>query len=85
MYIESFDEKSLFVYISVVLFDTTLIYMVLPVFFVHTCEQQMELMYAERGPRITDVNTLSIITLQNIDPDVRNESRKQSCIVFMYM
>ena len=39
-------------------------------------------MYAERGPRVTHVNTLSIITLQNIVPDVRNESRKQSRIVF---
>ena len=42
-------------------------------------------MYAERGPRVTHVHTLSIITLQNIVPDVRNESRKQSRIVFMYM
>ena len=50
--------------------------MVLPVFVVHTCEQQIGHMYAERGPRVTDVNTLFIITLQNIDPNVRNESRK---------
>ena len=28
-------------------------------------------MYAERGPRVTHVNTLSIITLQNIVPDVK--------------
>ena len=42
-------------------------------------------MFAERGPRVTHVKTLSIITLQNIVPDVRNERRKQSRIVFMYM
>ena len=40
-------------------------------------------MYAERGPRVTRVNALSIITLQIIVPDVRNESRKQSRIVFI--
>ena len=40
-------------------------------------------MYPERGPRVTHVHTLSIITLQNIVPDVRNESKKQSRIVFM--
>ena len=39
-------------------------------------------MYAERGPRVTHVHTLSIITLQNIVPDVRNERRKLSHIVF---
>ena len=33
-------------------------------------------MYAERGPRVTRVNRLSIITLQNIVQDVRNERRK---------
>ena len=32
-------------------------------------------MYAERGPWVTHVHTLSIITLQNIVPDVRNESK----------
>ena len=40
--------------------------------------------YAEIGPRVTHVNTLSIITPQNIVPDVRNESKKQSHIVFIY-
>ena len=38
-------------------------------------------MYTERGPRVTHVNTLSNITLQNIVQDVRNKSRKQSRIV----
>ena len=34
-------------------------------------------MHAERRPRVTHVNTLlSIITLQNIIPDVGNEIRK---------
>ena len=42
-------------------------------------------MYAERGPRVTHVNTLSIITLQNIVPDVRNESRKQVVSFFVHM
>ena len=32
---------------------------------------QKDHMYAERGPRVTNVNTLSIITLQNIVPDVK--------------
>ena len=40
-------------------------------------------MYAEKGPRVNHVNTLSFITLQNAIPDVRNESRKQSRIIFM--
>ena len=40
---------------------------------------------AEIGQRVTHVKTLSIITLQNIVPDVRNEIRKQFCIVFMNM
>ena len=35
-------------------------------------------MYVERGPRVTYVNRLSIITLQNMVLDMRNESRKQS-------
>ena len=39
-------------------------------------------MYAERGLTVTHVHTMSIITFQNIVPDVRNESMKQSCIVF---
>ena len=42
-------------------------------------------MYAERGPRETHANTLSIITLQNIVTDVRDERRKQSRIVLMYL
>ena len=50
-----------------------------------SCEKQKDHMYAERGPRVTHVNTVSIITLQNIVPAVRNESRKQSRIVFMYI
>ena len=33
----------------------------------------------ERGPRVTHVNTLSIITLQNIVPDVRNDHAHQFC------
>ena len=37
----------------------------------------------EIGQRVTHVNTLYIIMLQNIVPDVRNEIRKQYCIVFM--
>ena len=40
---------------------------------IHT---QKDHMYAERGPRVNHVNTLSIITLQNIVLDVRNESKK---------
>ena len=47
--------------------------------------RQKDHMYAERGPRVTHIYTLPIITLQNIVPDVSNESRKQSRIVFMYM
>ena len=47
--------------------------------------KEKDRMYAERGPRVTHVNTLSIITLQNIGPDVTNEIRKQSRIVFIYM
>ena len=42
-------------------------------------------MYSEIGPHVTHDITLSIITLQNIIPDFRNESRKQSRIVFMYI
>lgn len=42
-------------------------------------------MYAERGPRETHANTLSIITLQNIVTDVRDERRKQSRIVLMQL
>ena len=36
-------------------------------------EWQKDHMYAERGPWVTHVPTLSIITLQNIVPNVRNE------------
>ena len=36
---------------------------------------------AEIGQRVTHVNTLYIITCQNIVPGVRNEIRKQSSIV----
>lgn len=43
-------------------------------------------MFAERGPRITHVNTLpSIITLQNIIPDMRNESRKRTISYRVYV
>ena len=41
-------------------------------------DAQKDHVYAGKGLRVTHVNTLSIITLQNIVPDVRNESRKQS-------
>lgn len=47
--------------------------------------QEGSYMYAERGPRETHANTLSIITLQNIVTDVRDERRKQSRIVLMYL
>ena len=40
---------------------------------------------AEIGQRMTHVNTLYIITFQNIVSDLRNEIRKQVCIVFMNM
>ena len=36
-------------------------------------EWQKDHMYAERGPWVTHVPTLSIITLQNMVPNVRNE------------
>mgnify|MGYP003686757421 CR=1 FL=1 len=40
---------------------------------------------AEIGQRVKHVNTLYIIMLQTIVPDVRNEIRKHSFIVFMNM
>ena len=44
---------------------------------------QKDHMYAERGPRVTHVNTRSIITLQNIVPDVRYESRKKNLVSYL--
>ena len=38
-------------------------------------------MYDKREPGVTHFNTLSIFTLKNIVPDVRNKSMKQSYIV----